>query len=193
MTEDTLILASGSKIRSQILSDAGIKHRIQKPDEGAEPDEQKNESSYDYVMRAACCKGINVSEKLSEHYVLASDQVVEFEGQILRKVPDVASATERLKKLADQSHYLIGAWCLYHQKEIIAKGSSKVEIFLHKLCEDEIIQYLEDEKPLSSVACYYIEGKGSRLIREIKGDYFSALGLALHEINAAFRKLKLSF
>ncbi len=186
-----LILASGSLMRRRILTDAGFSYEIIKSDDHAEPAPKPGESAAEYTRRAAVEKGLNVSSKRPDALVLSADQVVEFQGGILRKVSCVEEAVTRLMTLSGQSHALVGGWSLSQNQAILHQDNSVVEIIMHELAEDEIRRYIEREKPLLSVACYYLEALGIRMIREIRGCYLSALGLPLPQINCTLRELGL--
>lgn len=188
-----LVLASGSNIRKKILENAGFQFQVIRPDEQSEPDPVKDEQASTYVARAAKAKTLNVASKHPDCIVLGSDQVVEYEKEILRKVNSFKDARLRLLNLSGKTHHLVGAWCLAKGDRILDQGTSIVDITLHPLSENEIDTYLKTEKPYSSVACYFLEGRGIRLVKKLGGCSFSALGLALLDINQAFRKLDLNF
>ena len=186
---EQLVLASGSSMRAKILTQAGYDFVVVKPDDQAEPDPVQNEPAADYVLRAAREKGFNVASRRPEALIVAADQVVEFEGGILRKTAGYTQALERLQNLSGRTHFLVGAWLLIRQGAVIAQGVNRVAVTLHQLQRDEVSAYLKREKPYSSVACYFLEGEGIRLVDKLEGCYFSALGLALPDIQRVLRRL----
>lgn len=183
-----ILLASGSGIRAQILRHAGIRFRVLRPDEACEPDPLPNEKPETYVKRASEAKALNVSERRPQHWVLAADQVVVFENRILRKVKTPAEARERLVTLSGKKHDLLGAWCLARQGKIFDRGLSRVRVELFELSPGEIRTYVAEQKPMSSVACYFLESKGIRLVKSLRGSYHAGLGLPLLEVQAALRR-----
>jgi septum formation protein len=186
----SLILASGSRIRSEILNQAGIPFQA-RPPRGEEPHPEPGESPAGYTLRAARFKAGLVSRSYPEHFVLGSDQVVAFEGEILRKVGGqnpLDAACERLKTLSGRTHELIGSMAIYYQGEEIHSSHSRVGVHFFDLTAEEIRSYLEEEQPYSSVGCYFLEGKGIGLVKELDGSWFAALGLDLMELQRFLRQ-----
>ena len=47
---------------------------------------------------------------------------------------------------------------------------------------EEINYYISTKEPLDKAGAYAIQGIGSRYIKEIKGDYYSIMGLPIGEL-----------
>lgn len=123
--------------------------------------------------------------------VVASDQVVELDGKILRKVREgrrFEAAYQRLKSFVGRDHYLVGAISAWFNGEEVFRSHSRVRVRLRNVDDYEIADYLNLEQPWSSVACYFLEGRGIQLIEEIEGDYLAALGLDFLSLNAFFQE-----
>ncbi len=186
----SIILASSSAIRRKLLRQAGWRFRIVLPSPAAEPAPVPGERAARYALRAACAKALDVSRRRPRALVIGADQVVEFDGRILRKASGSAQARARLRTFSGRRHDLVGGWCLCREGRILHKGLSRVRVYCHDLGRAEIAAYLKAEKPYSSVACYYLEGRGIRLVKRLEGCLFSALGLPLLPIQAALRELE---
>ncbi len=175
------ILASTSSIRKKILDGAGLKYRAMSPI-NEEPRAKKDEDLDEYLHLCALGKAIEISRQYPNTPVFGCDQVVYFENKILNKVQSNAEAIDRLLSFNGKTHELVnGLSCCLNGKEF-SFGISKTAIKMRHLDHETIASYIDDEQPLSSVACYFLEGKGIQLIQEIDGDYFSALGLPLLKI-----------
>lgn len=188
MKVPAILLASSSSIRKKILLEAGYTVEQQSPPPEAEPAPRPGETPADYVFRAACEKGRRVAEVRDDLPVVSADQVVELDGGILRKVDGKDEAAQRLQLLSGRSHWLTGAWALFQHGNFLDGGCVRVEVTLFPLTLNEIHAYLEEDKPYSSVSCYYLEGGGIRLVEELKGCWFAALGLPLMAIQKSLRK-----
>ena len=64
---------------------------------------------------------------------------------------------------------------------------------MKKLSKEELISYIEKDKPYSCAGSYKYESYGADLFSEVKGSKFSILGLALKPLMCAFDELKVSF
>ena len=179
----TLLLASGSKTRAEILKNAKIKFKV--IDHGVDEDEAK--ISYSQLepevvaIKLSEIKSIKPSLKFSDKFVIGGDQVLEFDGKLMNKAADINEAKEQLLKLQGQSHKLITAITISKNGSVVWKHFDIAKITMRDLNEKQIDQYLNtiDQSILGCVGVYAIEQDGIKLLNKIEGDYFSILGLPL--------------
>ena len=179
----TLLLASGSKTRAEILKNAKIKFKV--IDHGV--DEEEAKISYSQLepegiaIKLSEIKSIKPSLKFLDKFVIGGDQVLEFDGKLMNKAADINEAKEQLLKLQGQSHKLITAITISKNGSVIWKHFDIAKITMRDLNEKQIDQYLNtiDQSILGCVGVYAIEQDGIKLLNKIEGDYFSILGLPL--------------
>jgi septum formation protein len=182
-----LVLASTSSIRRKVLTDAKVPFRCL-IGEGSEPDPEPGESARDYVLRAAeakatiCWESHHKSEDLSQSLILGCDQVVNFRGKILRKVKDSQSAVDRLMAFSEEDHELVNGLVMIENGQVVVRRNEIVTLRCRPLARIQIERYVEREQPYSSVACYFLEGEGIKLIEKFDGDFFAALGLPVRAL-----------
>jgi len=123
--------------------------------------------------------------------VLGADQVLNFEGELISKMPDMASARALLKRLAGKRHELISAAVLAQNGAPLWRHSGRVRLTMRPLSDTFLDDYLasEGEVLLKGVGCYRLEGLGAQLFERVEGDYFSVLGLPLLPLLAQLREL----
>lgn len=183
----SLVLASTSSIRKKILTDAGLSYRCL-PGPNDEPGPKTGESAADYVLRAAQFKALDawqhwhLKEDLRDALIVGSDQVVEFQSEILRKVQTLDQAIDRLLSLQAAPHALVNGLAMVLNGELVHSQNARVELTMRPLPRSQVKAYIDAERPLSSVACYYLEGQGIKLIQSLQGSFFAALGLPLMPI-----------
>tara|TARA_B100000700_G_C14607509_1_gene652027 strand:+ start:48 stop:650 length:603 start_codon:yes stop_codon:yes gene_type:complete len=185
---EKIILASSSKIRQELFRNVGIPF-ISDPsniDENSiKKSLQKEKKSHeDIVQILSDYKGLNKVNMWPNNLIVSCDQILSFEGNILSKPNNLQMAVENLKNLNDSKHYLLTASTIIENKNIVWRHLSKSEMFMRKLNDNQILNYIE-EVGLScteSVGGYMIEKEGLKLFNKIKGDYFSILGMPLIEI-----------
>src|ERR1035438_9944180 len=115
----SLILASASPRRSELLRNAGISFTVE-PAHIAEqplPDEQPLQ----YAQRLARDKARAIFARHSENVVLGADTVVVVDQHLLEKPRDTADAERMLGLLSGRSHQVITGVCL------VAKGYEQTE------------------------------------------------------------------
>ncbi len=195
-----IILASASKIRSQLLHNADIEHEViparideemimaSLASEGAIPREMAN------VLAEQKAKKISL--KYPSAFVIGSDQVLDFQGQSCPKPQSPERLVEFLTKLNGFDHRLYSAAVIYHDVRPVWRHIGKVTLTMRELSPEYIKDYVsrEWENIRYCVGGYKIEEKGLRLFNEINGDYFAILGLPLLElirfldVNGALKK-----
>ncbi len=188
-----LILASGSQIRATILKNAGIPFDIIKTNTDEDSLKKvglaRGDDLETIAMDLAIAKARAI-KKNSDHIILGSDQILEFEGGLFDKPTSMADAKERLYEMRNKSHSLINACVLVQDGEIIWQNIERPHLFLRDYSRQELDQYFleADETILKSVGAYHVEGLGIRLFDHIEGDYYAVMGLPLSPVLKALRR-----
>lgn len=183
MHKDTLVLASLSPFRAQLLKNAGLTFNV----EGAKIDERQLDTTFgditpkELALKLAEAKAKDVSRRIPQSVIIGCDQTLEFEGQVLHKAPSLEEAYHRLTALSGKTHYLHSGIVLVKNGEVIAADVATASMKMRALSDKFIQQYLANvgEKILGSVGTYQIEGEGIQLFEKIEGDYFTIIGLPL--------------
>lgn len=183
MHKDTLVLASLSPFRAQLLKNAGLTFDV----EGAKIDERQLDTTFgditpkELALKLAAAKAKDVSRRITQSVIIGCDQTLEFEGQVLHKAPNLEEAYHRLTALSGKTHYLHSGIVLVKNGEVIAADVATASMKMRPLSDKFIQQYLANvgEKILGSVGTYQIEGEGIQLFEKIEGDYFTIIGLPL--------------
>lgn len=186
--EIPFVLASGSAIRKRILDDAGLAYEAV-PAPMDEPRPRSGEVAEHYVLRAAEAKALAVSTLRPGKLVVGCDQVVAFDGKILTKVETQDAACERLQILSGNEHFLVNGMVLVGPDGGIMRHLEVVQLTMRTLDERTIRDYVERENPLSSVACYFLEGRGLQLIEDMQGSFHSALGLPVLSLMSLLERM----
>ncbi len=181
------VLASGSRIRAELLRNAGLTFTVQK----SNVDEEELKAS----MRAeglspklqaemlAETKATRVSAKVGG-LVLGADQMMSLNGEGFDKPASREEATARLKAFSGKPHYLESAAVIAMNGEPIWRHINRPKLTMRNLSDAFIEDYLDQirDAAFESVGAYQLEGLGVQLFSKIEGDYFSILGLPLLEI-----------
>jgi septum formation protein len=169
----TLVLASGSPRRAQLLGHLGVAFEVRPADldESVLPGEEARA----YVERLARAKAAAVAG--GGELVIAADTTVEVDGTILGKPVDRADATRMLRLLSGRTHRV-------HTGVAVADRSIVVttEVRFVDLTEGEIAWYVGSGEPLDKAGAYAIQGAGGAFVAGIDGSASNVVGLPLAEL-----------
>jgi septum formation protein len=188
---NSLILASGSSARANLLRQTGLDFNVRPSpvDEEALKKAHQNEAADQLATLLARAKAEAVAPHYPEAIVLAADQVLECKGTVLNKVSSRQKAVEKLMALQGQTHFLHSAFCLMHGQNVLALQCETACLTMRSLSQAEVKTYLDraGNDVLSSVGCYHYEGLGRQLFETVKGDDSTVLGLPLLPVLKALR------
>lgn len=189
-----LVLASASPRRQDLLRSAGISFTVQPADVDETP--LAGESARSCAERLACEKALVVCRSRPQDLVLGADTIVVVNDIILGKPADADDAARMLHLLSGCVHQVITGVCLAtvasgqlqfindETPEVITTENWKVRtgseitlVTMSELSDDEIRDYVATGEPLDKAGAYAIQGRASRWIPRIEGDYTNVVGL----------------
>ena len=184
----TIVLASGSDIRAQLLKNAGVEFSIQT----ARVDEQmlragleaEGASPRDIADALAEAKARKVSSKQHGSLVIGCDQVLDLDGVVLSKPSSGSEARSQLIALRNKRHSLLSAAVIYLDRQPVWRHVGVVRLHMRDFSDAFMDDYIDRnwESIRHSVGGYKMEEEGVRLFDKVDGDYFNVLGMPLIEI-----------
>lgn len=176
----TLILASASPRRSELLTQLDVDFRVHPAD--IDESVLKGESPGDYVERMAREKAEAVAGLYPEgdYAILAADTTVVIDGDVLGKPRDHLDGLAMLARLSGRTHEVTTAICLAGAGEAAsAQVTTRVQFasLSQAICE----AYLATDEPWDKAGAYGIQGLAGAFVLRIDGSYSNVVGLPLHE------------
>ena len=185
---NSIILASKSKVRKNILNSNGIECKVvpsNVDEDSIKTSLLKQNASPEIISKnLAELKANKVSAKFINELVIGADSVIDLNGKIISKPLDRNQALEILKSLNGKSHNLISSVCISKGGNMIWNYTDKAELLMKKFELKELKIYLSkiSDEVLYAYNVYQIEGIGKTLFSEIKGDNDTIMGLPIKKI-----------
>lgn len=185
---NTIILASGSPRRQELLKSLGINFIIKvKSIDEIYPSTLKREQITNYlvVQKAAAFDNVITQNDI----IITSDTIVWLEGKALEKPLNAEHAALMLAEISGKTHEVITSVCIKTYDKINT-FYDVTEVTFKRLSTAEINYYIENFKPFDKAGSYGIqEWIGFIGVQSIKGSYFNVMGLPVHKIYEELQKL----
>jgi len=188
-----IILASGSQSRRVMLEDAGIHFDVisSNVDEDLLKKEMDGFPFEDQVVTLAAAKASEVSINNPNHLVIGGDQMCIFQNKVFDKPGSQEKAIENLKLLSGTTHYQYSGVCLYKDGRSLWEYYEVVELNMHSLTEEEIINYVKAENPINAAGAYKFESLGCNLFSSVDGSSYTIRGMPLLPLLKTLREMKI--
>ena len=183
-TKKKIILASGSRIRRQLLEEVGLQFQVinSNVDEDLLKKELHGRSFREQVIRLASEKAHKVSKDNLEAFVIGSDNMCTIDDKIFDKPIDHEDAVNHLSSLSGKKHFQNNGISIYQGGSEVWSNFDVTELEMKKLTLQEIEDYLNLDKPYSACGCYHFESNGKDLFVSINGLESTVMGLAMEHL-----------
>lgn len=199
-----LVLASASPRRQELLRSAGISFAVQPANIDETP--LSGESPGHCAERLAREKALAVAAIRPQDSVLGADTIVVVDEIILGKPIDADDAFRMLRMLSGRVHRVITGVCLITpavscqlpvasenvmgieeisgntphaqtESKELRTASETTLVTMSEISDEEIRAYVATGEPMDKAGAYAIQGRASRWIPQIEGDYSNVVGL----------------
>lgn len=189
----TLILASRSPRRSDILHQMGVSFIVDSADVDETP--LVGESPRNHVQRLAVAKCLRVAARHpASDVVLGADTTVDVDGEIFGTPRDIDEARQMLRRLSGRTH-------LVHTAVCVANGSAAPEqhrvaidtaaVAMHPIDPDLLERYLATGESLDKAGAYAVQGEAAMFVREVSGHLTTVVGLPVRAVEQLLAPLGL--
>jgi septum formation protein len=184
-TKATLILASSSPRRQELLRGAGIQFQVHAAD--IDETQSAGEAPLAYALRLSREKALAVAQHFPQNFILGADTIVIVDGDVLGKPKDRADAVRMLRLLSGRGHEVTTAVSLVVPGTRTETRASTTKVYFRELTEDEIQRYVASHEPMDKAGAYAIQGGASHWTDRIEGELSNVVGLPLSLVTDMLR------
>ncbi len=187
-TMPSIILASGSSYRRELLEQAGydvtaVTSNIDEPDLAHFPDLGAG------LIYLAQLKARAIQRRRHSGIILGADTVSFAAGQILGKPADLHSARQMLEQLSGTTHQVLTGWCLLRTKdELLLSGVEETVITMRNWSDSEIQDYLDGGEWQGKCGAYGLQLPIDPFVTGMVGSAANVIGLPLERLAEVWRE-----
>jgi septum formation protein len=185
----SLILASASPRRRQLLAQAGYKFKVvpSNIDESAFP--VTGVSACEHAKRMALAKAKDIAKKFPNCLVIGADTVVDFNGELIGKPTDAKEAEQITKKLFIAPHKVITCVAIVRLNDGTELSVSDVTtVYPKKLTAEQIAKHIKGGSWRNKAGAYAIKETGDEFVERIEGSLTNVMGLPMELLQRLLRE-----
>jgi septum formation protein len=185
----TVILASGSPRRRDLLSQMGVEFRVEVD---AIDDEERFFRQYpteEALKKLARAKAKGVAEKHPEALVIGADTIVVSKGKVLGKPIDREDARAMISEYSGATHSVFTCVSIesiaanFHETII-----SETEVTFRNLQDWEIDNYLDTAHYQDKAGAYGIQDEAMLFVESVSGCYTNVVGFPISSVIALLER-----
>ncbi len=186
-----LILASSSPRCKEILEKLNIPFEV-KPS-NYEEDMTQDLTPDKLVIALSLGKAKDIALKNKNSVVIGADTIVFFNNNKLGKPKTNEVAKMMLSEMNGKINSVFTGYTVIDtaSNKIISK-SVETKVYMKKLSEEEIDDYVYSGEPLDKAGAYASQGLGAILVDKIDGDFFNVMGLPLSSLADTLKEFGIS-
>ncbi len=186
----SIILASASPRRRQLLAKAGYKFKVVVPDIDESAFSQESINCSKLAEKLALAKAKSVAAKFPAHIVIGADTIVDSDGLIIGKPADAEDAERIIRKLFSAPHKVITGVAIVGLSDgIDLVESDTTTVYPKKLTDRQIAEHIKSRCWKDKAGAYAIQENGDRFIEKITGSITNVMGLPMELLQEMLEKV----
>ncbi|MFW6007358.1 MAG: Maf family protein [Halanaerobiales bacterium] len=181
MNYNKIVLASSSPRRKELLNQLGLDFTIIPGNINEE--KYINFSPENTVVSLAQAKVKDAAGLVEDTVIIGADTIVVYEDEIIGKPENEKEAKKILLKLSGNKHEVytgLAVMSTFEDKVLVE--CDVTEVYMRKLSKEQINNYIKSGEPLDKAGSYGIQGIGGILVEEIRGSFYTVVGLPIHKL-----------
>ena len=186
----SIILASASPRRRELLSEAGYEFTVVRPDLDESTFPTEGIEAAEYAKKLALAKANSVATAYPDRLVLGADTVVDCEGRIIGKPADAKDAERITRKLFSAPHKVVTGLAIVRvcdNTRLLASDSTTVSP--RRLTAGQIAEHIRGGSWRDKAGAYAIQETGDEFVERIEGSLTNVMGLPMELLKSLLARL----
>ena len=189
VSTETIILASASPRRRELLAEMGLRFEVVTADvTELETLSLSHPGPVDLARANAHGKAAAVAAQRPGRWVLGADTVVALDGRLFGKPASQAEARDFLRALSGRTHEVITG-CALLAPNGEAEAVEEISRVTFQVLPDETIdRYRAGVRVLDKAGAYALQERGEWIIERVEGSRTNVIGLPTERLAGIFRR-----
>lgn len=175
MNDMTLILASASPRRRELLSMTGLPFTVDAP----EVDETCSLPPREAVKELSRRKALAAAALHPGCTVLAADTLVSVDDAALGKPHDEEDAFRMLRALSGRWHQVYTGVTVVGADGAVHSDVDGTDVHFEEMTDDDIRRYIATKEPMDKAGAYAVQGIAGLWIDQLRGSHTNVIGLPM--------------
>lgn len=189
-TKPSIILASRSPRRRQLLSEAGYKFKVVVP-EINESDFSADVEPRRYAEQLSLAKAKSVAGRFPDSLVIGADTVVDFDDEIIGKAADAKEAEQIIRKIFSRPHKVITAVAIVRLRDgVEIVESDTTTVYPRQMTDEQLAKHIKKGSWRDKAGAYAIKESGDEFVEKIEGSLTNVMGLPMELLERLLGKYR---
>jgi len=189
----SIILASASSRRRQLMRDAGYEFTVVVPDIDESTFASDGIDAHEFTKKLALAKAKSIARTYPDCFVIGADTVVDFDGRIIGKAADAADAEMITKMLFSKPHKVItGLAIIRLSDDTQLVESDSTTVYPRRMTAEQIARHIEGGTWQDKAGAYSIQETGDEFVEKIEGSLTNVMGMPMELLESLFGRLGIS-
>jgi septum formation protein len=186
----SIILASASPRRKQLLTEAGYKFKVFVPDIDESAFSAECTKPSEYAKQLALVKARSVAAKFPDCLVISADTIADLNGEIIGKPADAKEAEQITRKLFSRPHKVITGVAIVR----LSDGTEIVEsdttvVYPKQMSTEQITEHIKSGSWRDKAGAYAIQENGDEFVEKIDGSLTNVMGLPMELLQRLLERI----
>ncbi len=185
----SIVLASASPRRKELLTQAGYKFTVVEPSIDESAFGLEDTEPCEHAKQLALAKAKSVAVNYPDCIIIGADTIVDFNGHIIGKPADAKDAERITRKLTSSPHKVITALAIVRLTDAVELvESNTTTIYPKKMTDEQIAEHIKGKSWQDKAGAYAIQENGDEFVEKIQGSLTNVMGLPMELLEQMLKR-----